>query len=198
MFGTGRQAITKHLKNIYLSGELSESSTCSILEHVAKNGKTYKLKVYSLDAVISVGYRVNSGQATQFRIWVTDVLKEHLIHGYTLYKPRLAQQGLNELQQAMALLQKTLTQHELVRDLGVEAIELILSYAKTWNLLLAFSLRKGLILFIHMCFHECKSSGLRGKLSMDDNEGTVFPLNVGYPQSSNPKFQEILWNQGNG
>lgn len=77
LFGTKRQAITKHLKNIFISSELEESSVCSILERTAADQKTYKTKFYSLDAVISVGYRVNSSQATQFRIWATQVLKEH-------------------------------------------------------------------------------------------------------------------------
>lgn len=138
LFGTKRQAITKHLKNIYISGELNESSVCSILEHTAQDGKSYKVKFYSLDAVISVGYRINSRQATQFRLWATSVLKNHLINGYTIYQPRLAQRGLNELQQTITLLQKTLQNHELVNDLGLEAIQLILSYAKTWSLLLAY------------------------------------------------------------
>lgn len=138
LFGTKRPAITKHLKNIFASGELEENSVCSILERTAKDGKTYKTQFYSLDAVLSVGYRVNSKQATQFRIWATDVLKNHLINGYTLYKARLAQQGIHELQETIELLQKTLKQHELVHDLGSEAIQLILSYAKTWHLLLAY------------------------------------------------------------
>ena len=138
LFGTQRQAITKHLKNIFSSGELEENSVCSILEQTASDGKQYKTKFYALDAVISVGYRVNSQQATQFRIWATQVLKDHLIQGYTFYKPRLAQQGLQELQQALALLQKTLEYHECVNELGKEAIQLILSYAKTWHLLLAY------------------------------------------------------------
>jgi DNA ligase (NAD+) len=138
LFGTQRQAITKHLKNVFGSGELDEPSVCSILEHTASDGKRYKTKFYSLDAVISIGYRVNSQQATQFRIWATEVLKHHLIQGYTVYKPRLAQQGLHELQQAVELLQKTLEQHEWVNELGSQAIQIILSYAKTWHLLLAY------------------------------------------------------------
>jgi len=138
LFGTQRQAITKHLKNIFILGELAENAVCSILEHTAEDGKKYKTKFYSLDAVISVGYRVNSSQATQFRIWATQVLKEHLIQGYTIHKPRLAEKGLQELQQTIGLLQKTLIHNELVTDLGIETIQLILSYAKTWHLLLAY------------------------------------------------------------
>lgn len=138
LFGTQRQAITKHLKNIFSAGELKESSVCSILEHTAQDGKKYKTKFYSLDAVISVGYRVNSTQATQFRIWATSVLKDHLIQGYTIHKPRLAEKGIQELQQTIELLQKTLTRNELINDLGAETIQLILRYAKTWHLLLAY------------------------------------------------------------
>lgn len=138
LFGIQRQAITKHLKNIFSSDELHEDAVCSILEHTAPDNKQYKTKFYSLDAVISVGYRVNSGQATQFRKWATHVLREHLIQGYSLHKPRLAEKGIYELQQTLELLQKTLTRNELISDLGVETVQLILSYAKTWHLLLAY------------------------------------------------------------
>ncbi len=138
LFGTKRQAITKHLKNIFISKELNEDSVCSILERTAIDGKTYKTKFYSLDAVISVGYRVNSTQATQFRIWATQVLKDHLIRGYTTYEKRLAERGIKELQQTVVLLHKTLVHHDLVNDIGAQTIQLIMSYAKTWHLLLAY------------------------------------------------------------
>lgn len=75
LFGTQRPAITKHLSNIFKCGELKKKSVSSILEHTAVDGKTYKTQFYSLDAIISVGYRVNSKRATQFRIWATNVLK---------------------------------------------------------------------------------------------------------------------------
>ena len=74
LFGIQRPAITKHLKNIFESGELSEDSVSSILEHTAEDGKKYATKIYNLDAIISVGYRVNSYQATRFRIWATKTL----------------------------------------------------------------------------------------------------------------------------
>ena len=89
LFGVQRAAITKHLNNIFECGELSENSVCSILERTALDGKTYKVKHYNLDAVISVGYRVNSRQATQFRIWATSVLKEYLIKGFAMNDERL-------------------------------------------------------------------------------------------------------------
>jgi hypothetical protein len=85
LFGTKRPAITKHLNNIYASGELAEYSTCSILEHVGNDGKQiYRTKYYNLDAIISVGYRVNSINATLFRIWATRTLKDYLLRGYAI------------------------------------------------------------------------------------------------------------------
>ena len=85
LFGTKRPAITKHLANIYNSGELDENSTCSILEHMGNNGtQRYTTKYYNLDAILSVGYRVNSKNATLFRQWANKVLKEYLLRGYSI------------------------------------------------------------------------------------------------------------------
>ena len=85
LFGTKRPAITKHLANIYASGELDENSTCSILEHMGNNhAQRYKTKFYNLDAILSVGYRVNSRNATRFRQWANKVLKEYLLRGYSI------------------------------------------------------------------------------------------------------------------
>ena len=84
LFGTGRQAITKHLKNIFASNELDENSVCSILELTAADGKNYKTKVYNLDAILSVGYRLNSKNATLFRRWANSVLKDYMLKGYSL------------------------------------------------------------------------------------------------------------------
>jgi hypothetical protein len=89
LFGVKRPAITKHLKNIFESGELEENSVSSILEHTASDGKNYKTKFYNLDAIISVGYRVNSRQATQFRIWATKTLKDYIIKGFAMDDERL-------------------------------------------------------------------------------------------------------------
>ncbi len=89
LFGVQRPAITKHLKNIFESGELQEDSVSSILEHTADDEKKYQTKFYNLDAIISVGYRVNSRQATHFRIWATQVLKEYIIKGFAMDDERL-------------------------------------------------------------------------------------------------------------
>jgi len=95
LFGVQRPAVTKHLKNIFETGELKEEVVSSILEHTtphgAIEGKTQEIKVkyYNLDAIISVGYRVNSSQATAFRIWATERLKEYIIKGFTMDDERL-------------------------------------------------------------------------------------------------------------
>jgi hypothetical protein len=95
LFGVQRPAITKHLKNIFETGELKEEVVSSILEHTTQHGaiegKTQetKVKYYNLDAIISVGYRVNSSQATAFRIWATERLKEYIIKGFTMDDERL-------------------------------------------------------------------------------------------------------------
>ena len=89
LFGVQRPAITKHLQNIFESHELNENSVSSILEHTATDGKKYKTRFYNLDAIISVGYRVNSKQATLFRIWATKVLKEYILKGFAMDDNRL-------------------------------------------------------------------------------------------------------------
>ena len=92
LFGTKRPAITKHLSNIFKSGELDQDSVSSILEHTASDGKIYKTQFYNLDAIISVGYRVNSINATVFRRWATNVLRDYLLKGYSVNQQLLAMQ----------------------------------------------------------------------------------------------------------
>ena len=97
LFGTKRPAITKHLNNIYKSGELDIDSTCSILEHMGNEGKQrYTTKYYNLDAILSIGYRVNSKNATLFRKWANSVLKDYLLKGYSINK------RLSELERTVA------------------------------------------------------------------------------------------------
>lgn len=142
LFGTQRPAITKHLNNIFKSGELEEKVVSSILEHTTPHGaikgktQTKNVKFYNLDAIISVGYRINSQRATQFRIWATKTLKEHLIKGYTLNQKHLlqAQNTLKDLQETIALLQEK-SKHELLAGQEQEILSLLANYARTLTLL---------------------------------------------------------------
>lgn len=89
LFDVDRSVITKHLKNIFIDNELVEASVCADFAHTAADGKTYQTRFYNLDAIISVGYRVNSRRATQFRQWATRVLREFAIKGFVLDRKRL-------------------------------------------------------------------------------------------------------------
>jgi hypothetical protein len=96
-----------------------------------------QLKHYNLDAIISVGYRVSSARATQFRIWATRVLRQHLAEGYTLNQRRLAERGI-EFEQAVSLLSRTLANQRLVSDEGQAVLQVIGDYARSWSLLQAY------------------------------------------------------------
>ena len=138
LFQRDTSVISKHLKNIFEGGELKPDSVVANFATTASDGKTYQVDYYNLDAIISIGYRVNSKEGVQCRKWASNILKEHLVRGYTTNEKRLSQQGIHELQQTVELLQKTLINHDLVNDLGREAIQIILTYTKTWDLLLAY------------------------------------------------------------
>ena len=118
LFGTTAQNITMHLRNVFKEGELSPSATCKDFLQVRKEGGrtvTREQKHYNLDAIISVGYRVKSAQATQFRIWATNVLRDHLVKGYTLNRELLAssEERYSELRQAIQLVSRAADHREL-------------------------------------------------------------------------------------
>jgi death-on-curing family protein len=136
IFDVNRPAIVKHINNIYKTGELDKKSTCSILEQVAADGKVRKMNLYNLDVVLSVGYRVNSKRATQFRIWATKTLKDHLIKGYTINRKRLLEtrEKFRELQNAIAFLKNKAGKKQL-RGQEKEILNLLADYAKTLSIL---------------------------------------------------------------
>lgn len=135
LFGRDRSVVSKHLRNVFKEGELEEESNVQNL-HIAGSDKP--VKFYSLDVIISVGYRVKSQRGVQFRQWATRVLNEHLVQGYTLNTTRLAERGIGEAQQAIELLARTLNNQALVNDAGSAVLALIVDYAKTWRLLLQY------------------------------------------------------------
>lgn len=110
LFGVGQPAISKHLRNIFSSGELEQDSVYSILEYTASDGKSYKTGFYNLDAILSVGYRVNSKNATIFRQWANTILREHLIKGYT-FNSRLLQ-FKSDIEKHFEIQARTLEEHD--------------------------------------------------------------------------------------
>lgn len=106
LFGVQRPAVTKHLRNIFQEGELDPNSVSSILERTATDGKVYSTQFYNLDAILSVGYRVNSKNATLFRRWANQVLKEYLLRGYAV------NQRLLNIENQLASQQKQLDKHQ--------------------------------------------------------------------------------------
>jgi prophage maintenance system killer protein len=141
LFGRDNSVISRHLRNIFQTGELLREATVAKNATVQDEGGrrvTRHIEWYNLDAIISVGYRVNSKRGTQFRIWATTILKEHLVRGYTLNQQRLAEKTARELEQVVALLTKTLEGQGLVNDEGLAVLAVINRYARTWRLLLQY------------------------------------------------------------
>lgn len=120
LFDTTPENVLMHLKNIFKEQELSESATTKEFLVVRQEGKRQvrrRIKHYSLDAIISVGYRVSSKRATQFRQWATQILNDYLVQGYTLNERRLQERGI-EFEQALSLLSRTLSNQGLVTEAG--------------------------------------------------------------------------------
>lgn len=140
LLGTTVDNVGLHLKNIYAEGELDEAATAeesSVVRTEGRRSVRRRLRTYNLDAILSVGYRVNSKRGTQFRIWATHTLRDHLLRGYTLHERRLAERGFAELEQAIALLGRTLTHHGLIADEGRAVLDVVQRTSRTWRLLLA-------------------------------------------------------------
>ncbi len=134
LFEKDSDTVGLHIRNIFKEGELDPEATTEESSVVQKEGSRQvrrKIKVYNLDLIISVGYRVKSQRGIQFRQWATGVLRDHLVRGYTLNQQRLAEktQKLGEMQQAIDLLSRTLTTQQLVSDTGKDVLQVISDYA---------------------------------------------------------------------
>lgn len=131
LFSVNRPAIVKHIQNIYKSEELVEFSTCSILEQVAADGKLRKMKLYNLDMILSVGYRVNSKNATYFRQWATQRLKDYLVKGFVLNEKRLLELNYKytEIQNAIKLASKAGNVESLTSTEAKGILKVIEAYA---------------------------------------------------------------------
>jgi prophage maintenance system killer protein len=136
LFEKGIPTINEHIKNIFKEGELQENSVIRKSRITVSDGKNYETNFYNLDVIISVGYRVKSQRGTQFRIWATKTLKEHLVKGYTLNKKRLLQyqNSFQDLQETIAMLQEK-TKQKLLAGQEQGILNLLSSYSKTLTLL---------------------------------------------------------------
>jgi len=136
LFDTERSVITKHVRNIYNTKELDRKAVCAKFAHTAEDGKVYQTQFYNLDAIISVGYRVNSKRGTQFRIWATNVLKKHLVDGYTINEKRLnaAEHKYQQLMQSIKLL-SNVVHIDGVSDEAKGLIDVITQYSHALDLL---------------------------------------------------------------
>lgn len=134
LFQRERSVITKHLRNVFVEGELDEKSNVQNM-HIAFSDKPVTL--YNLDVIISVGYRVKSQQGTQFRIWATKTLKDHIVKGYTLNEQRFREQAekLTDMRRTVELLTRTLANQQLVNETGKDVLRVITDYAYALNLL---------------------------------------------------------------
>ncbi len=138
LFGRDKSVVSRHLRNIFASEELDRKVVVAKNATTAADGKTYQVEFFNLDAIISVGYRVNSKRGTQFRIWATRTLREHLLRGYTLNEHRLRERGIGDLEQTVSLLTRTLTSRSLVTDEGSAVLRVVQRYARAWRLLLEY------------------------------------------------------------
>jgi prophage maintenance system killer protein len=141
LFARDKSVISRHLRNVFASGELRRRATVAENATVQREGGrevVRQVEFYNLDAILSVGYRVNSKRGTQFRIWATRTLREHLLRGYTLNEQRLREKGMGEMEQAVSLLARTLLTHSLVTEEGRAVLEVVERYTRAWRLLLEY------------------------------------------------------------
>lgn len=138
LFGRDKSCVSRHLRNVFSSGELEREAVVAKAATTALDGKTYQVEYFNLDAILSVGYSVNSKRGTQFRVWATRTLRDHLLRGFTLNEQRLRESGLREIEQAVGLLARTLTAHALVTDEGRAVLAIVQEYTRTWRWLLEF------------------------------------------------------------
>jgi death-on-curing family protein len=141
LFQRDKSVIAKHLKKVFKLNELDRDATVAFFATVQEEGGRQVVRnteFFNLDAILAVGYRVNSQKGSEFRRWASRVLKDYLIQGFSLNKERLLGSGLSDLSRSLDLLKQSLLTHGHVTDIGSAAIDIIRSYTKSWLLLNAF------------------------------------------------------------
>ena len=138
LFGVDRTVIGRHIRNIFRDGELEEDSVCAKIAHTATDGKTYQVKMYNLDVIISVGYRVNSKKATDFRIWATKVLHHYVVDGVAINERRLGEldsKKLHEIEGALGIVKRLVAASSLSADEASGILEVITKYSPSFKAL---------------------------------------------------------------
>ena len=186
LFARDKSVISRHLRNVFDSGELSRQATVAKNATVQQEGGrevVREIEYFNLDTILSVGYRVNSKRGTQFRIWATRTLRDHLLSGYTLNELRLREKGFGEIEQAVGLLARTLTQRAFVTDEGRALLDVVQQYTRAWRLLLEFDENRladrptqPLIPTAHLSLDEARTAivGLRDTVTDTEKDSSLF------------------------
>lgn len=138
LFDTDKSGISRHIKNIFLEKELDQKATVAKIATVQTEGSRHierSVEHFNLDVILSVGYRVSSKRATQFRIWATSILKDHLIKGFTVNQKRLGEIGLTEFEETIVLVKKVIHSKQLENSEAQGLLDIITSYSQSWLLL---------------------------------------------------------------
>ena len=130
LFDRDKSVISRHLKNVFRQGELDRRSVVAFFATTATDGKTYQVEYFNLDAILSVGYRVNSKRGTQFRIWSTTVLRDHLLKGYTVNERRL-----EELKQSLRIVGQVLDRYDVSSDQAQALLRVVTDYSRALDIL---------------------------------------------------------------
>ncbi len=130
LFGRDRTVILRHVRNIYATQELLPEATCAKNAQVAADGRVRQMDLYNLDMILSVGYRVNSKRGTQFRIWATSVLRDHLLKGYSVNERRL-----DELKQSLRIVGQVLDRYDVSSDQAQALLRVVTDYSRALDIL---------------------------------------------------------------
>jgi len=145
LFERDKSVISRHIKKIFSEEELDKNQTVALFATVQKEGLKKVLRnieYYSLDMVLSVGYRVNSKRGSEFRRWSNSILKQYILDGYALNHQTIAEKGFDDLKKSIELVKKTLLVSNRIDDIGIEALSIVQTYAKSWSLLLSYDEKK--------------------------------------------------------
>lgn len=135
LFQRDKSVISRHINSILKNNELERESVVAKYATTAEDNKTYKVDHYNLDAILAVGYRINSKRGIQFRKWANIVLKEYLLRGYALNKSKLFHYAIEDIEKTMELVSRTMRLESVSSDISIEALNIIKGYAKSWELL---------------------------------------------------------------